>query len=82
MKAPSKNNPLSSTMLAALRAARANGGKLVRLPGGFWMAGGGCSFGTTTIQSLVMRGYMQYTDWKDGRHGNFPIEATITEEAP
>jgi len=71
-------------MKRAIRAASANGvktrGKLIRYPGGFWYPDGPGqrSFSTPTVEALVRRGLAEYTAWKDGRNGFFPIEMTLT----
>ena len=78
---------LSSIMAVALAIAEAHGGKLERLPGGFWTYPG-CpryahngnpheSYGTSTIAALVARGRMKYVEWKEGRNGRFPIAAEV-----
>ncbi len=38
-------------------------------------------FGTTTVDGLVRRGYLHYSQWrrKTKRHGQFPIEVEIVE---
>lgn len=73
---------LSATMRAALDHASKNGG-LVRSPGGYWgpRAPCGCplTFGTSTINALVSRGLAEYTEWKDGRNGSFPIRMAVKE---
>lgn len=79
-----KHTPLSPTMQSALNYAAAHGGALVRLPGGFWCepsatqwSHGIASFGTKTVEGLVTRGSMTYTEWRDGRNGRFPVRAAI-----
>lgn len=82
--------PLSDTMSAALMVAREHGGKLTRLPGGFWTFDG-CPrnnntpltfFGTTTIKGLVWRGHMEFTQWrrKTKQHDPFPVEAQTVDD--
>jgi hypothetical protein len=76
---------ISNTMLACLYQIEAHGGKLVRLPGGFWSwpdcprhAHDGVPhvyWGTSTVQALVARKELEYVDWRDGRGGRFPIAA-------
>lgn len=70
-------------MLTAVEKARKFGGKLHRHPGGFWQ---GPKFeqwewnaGTRTVQALVDRGVAEYTEWKEGRSGRFPIEMTLKD---
>jgi hypothetical protein len=83
MKTAEQSPLLSRTMLAAHRHAMANGGRLRRFPGGFWMRpnakgrGDGPYFGTSTIEALVARGVAEYTEWKEGRGGWFPVEVTV-----
>jgi hypothetical protein len=82
---------LSKEMQFAVEAMKAHGRKMYRSPGGFWMAytqgdtrlasDNGRIFGTLTVEALVKRGIAEYTDWRDGRNGRFPIEATLTLEA-
>lgn len=80
-------DPISEAMAAALMLAREHGGKLIRLPGGYWTFEG-CPwsgsaptqhFGTTTIEGLVRRGHMTYTQWrrKTKKPGEFPIEVEV-----
>jgi hypothetical protein len=67
--------------LDALEYAKANGGMLHRLPGGYWVADKDRGnhpesvkhFGTKTVQALVTRGAAEYTDHRTGRHGEFPV---------
>lgn len=57
-------------------------GKLKRFPGGFWRTHAGAQehFGTKTVQALVTRGLANYSEYKDGINGPFPIEVTMTAE--
>lgn len=78
----SKPKELSPTMKEAVEHARQHGGKLVRLPGGFWTAPDAPIkpwWGTTTVQALVTRGAAAYTKYQEGANGKFPVEATITD---
>ena len=73
-------------MILAMDHMKNHEGKLVRFPGGFWAAIGwhayaGPYFGTPTVQALVTRGVAEYTAWKDGRGGKFPIEVCVTDKA-
>jgi len=75
---------LSPSMQGALAHALNHGAKLVRFPGGFWAREGwklhtGLWYGTSTIEALVARGRMEYTKWQEGKHGRFPIEATVVQ---
>lgn len=78
---------LSPTMRHAITFAQANGGKLVRHPGGFWsnaefvpFHSGDPSFSTGTAEAIVARGAGFYSAWKEGRNGRFPIEITIGDK--
>lgn len=75
---------LSITMQAALMHATGNGGQLVRAPGGFWIREEDkakvphCqTYGTKTIEALVKRGAAEYTEWKEGRQGRFPVAIKV-----
>jgi hypothetical protein len=80
-------NDLTVTMQQAITLMKRNGGALHRFPGGFWAAEGfrqnGIyrmpSFGAKTIQGLVDRGIANYTVWKGGRNGRFPIVVEISD---
>ena len=68
-------------MLECVEYIRAHGA-IHRHQGGFWANTGwllhsGPYFGTSTIQSLVTRGVAEYTEWRDGRGGRFPIKAAL-----
>lgn len=73
---------LSDTMTKAVSLAARNGNKLTRHPGGIWSYDAfrqhGESYGTSTVNALVLRGVMKYSKWKKGRNGKFPVEATLT----
>jgi hypothetical protein len=79
---------LSATMAIALGETIEHGGTLIRLAGGFWTYDG-CPrrahdgvpewyVGATTVQALVIRNELSYTEWKEGRGFKFPIKATLT----
>ncbi len=75
---------LSPSMAGALTHALNHGAKLIRFPGGFWAAENwklhsGVYWGTSTVEALVTRGRMAYTKWQDGKHGKFPVEATVIQ---
>lgn len=77
--------PLSKTMLECLKSCRGWGGSIHRHPGGYWGASAFKlheSFGTSTIEGLVKRGELEYTEWQEGRNGRFPIRATIKPSQP
>ena len=76
------NTELSQMMQKAIGQMRKHNNKLVRLPGGWWLGEGvsrfqGPMFGTSTVEALVKRGLAEYTTWKDGRNGAFPIECML-----
>lgn len=75
---------LTPTMQEAVEYARQHGGALIREPGGFWVRRDetklwGKSFGTPTVQALVARGLAEYTEWKDGRNGRFPVRMQLKD---
>ena len=69
---------LSKTMREVFATVAANGGEIHRYPGGFWCVPSDRSrtFGTTTIQALVSRGYLSYSKWHEGAT-RFPIAAAL-----
>lgn len=81
---------LSATMACVLVEVKEKGGRLTRRQGGYWCIPGAplSQWGTLpswwastpTIEALVRRGYMRYTDWQEGRKGKFPIAAEICPE--
>jgi hypothetical protein len=75
--------PLTSTMLDCLDYCRTNGGSIHRHPGGFWGALAFerfASYGTSTVEALVRRGELEYTEWKERKFGPFPITAAIKQQ--
>lgn len=77
----------SIVMERALEVAAKFGGKLIRMPGGFWTHEG-CKIesgtnmpmwhvGTSTVVALVSRNKLEYSAWQPGRKGPFPIEARL-----
>lgn len=83
------SDQLSATMAIVLAETIDHGGKLERHAGGYWTYPG-CprswtrhdwSAPTTTIEALVRRGKLEYTEWRDGRKGKFPIAASVVSEA-
>jgi hypothetical protein len=75
---------LSPTMQSAVDHARQHGGCLVRYPGGFWCRDGLMDhanpwWGTSTVQALVSRGVMAYTEWKETGRSRFPVRAAIAK---
>lgn len=82
---------LSATMAATLAEALESGGKLVRHQGGYWTKPGavmsatiGQPFdwwaSTPTVNALVSRGRMKFTEHREGRGGRFPIAAEVMPE--
>lgn len=74
---------LSKKMQEAMLYAMVHNGKLCRYRGGFWAMenwreGQHPWYGTSTVKALVSRGLMSYTAWQEGRDGNFPIAASVT----
>lgn len=73
---------LSPTMVFAWDFGIGAGGELVRFAGGYWTRSGNipphCEhYGTPTIEALVRRGGAEYTEWKDGARGRFPIRVKM-----
>jgi hypothetical protein len=85
-----RTKPLSATMAEALGETVRLGGELIRLQGGYWTypncprSNGFPDWyaGASTIQALVDRGEMEFTEWRDGRHGRFPIRVKATPRGP
>lgn len=80
---------LSPLMREAVEYAGSHGGVLIRLPGGFWVRDGHTqwdgwqaqrTFGTPTVQALVAREVAEYTEWRDGRNGRFPVRVELKKE--
>lgn len=88
----SARKEISALMAAALAMASEHNGELVRYVGGYWSfrgcpknSTGGSPveyFGTSTIEGLVARKRLEYSEWRDGRAGKFPVAAKIVQEAP
>lgn len=74
-----KKPKISKTMAYVLGRMAEGGNKLKRFPGGFWRTSVDSQeyFGTKTVHALVTRGLAAYTEYKDGRNGPFPIEASL-----
>jgi len=80
---------LSDEMLAAVELAREHGGKLKRLPGGFWVGANDADvydrnvvkhwFGTQTIRACVKRGVLNETAFAQTRYGAFCVGVTVVE---
>ena len=75
---------LSQKMQQALSYAIKNGGSLRRYQGGYWAMEHWRWhewpwFGTSTIEALVSRGVMSYSEWMEGRNGLFPVAAVVVQ---
>lgn len=76
---------LSDTMRQALVYMGRYENRLERHPGGYWAAHEWANtstpyWNTSTVEALVTRGLAYYSAHKHGKHGDFPIEVTLTEE--
>ena len=78
--------PMTALQAMALGDIIDKGGKIVRQQGGYWTLPGavrsaviGHEFdwwlGTPTVEGLIRRGELEYTEWRDGKSGRFPIAA-------
>lgn len=76
---------ISATMAACLDFAAEHGGKLVRHSGGYWTSQD-CPrtrgvpdryFGEPTVEALVLRGRLRYSDFRGRRNSPFPVEAEV-----
>lgn len=81
-----KLSPLSATMVACIDDALEAGGELIRYQGGYWAARNAPRasdgiprpyHGTPTVEALVARGEAEYSEYRDGRNGQFPIAVRI-----
>lgn len=79
---------MSATMAASLAEIIDRGGKIIRHQGGWWTEPGATPkgiighpfdwwLGGSTVQALVRRGEIEYTEWKEGRGFRFPIAASV-----
>ena len=81
-----KRVTLSPEMQRCLDFVRRQGGSIHRHQGGYWAeqdwrSGTGEYFGTTTVEALVTRSLLVYSEWRAGEHGfQFPIQATLLVE--
>ena len=77
---------MSATMAVALADILDRGGEIVRHQGGYWTVPGAVKtavigrpfewwLGTSTVEGLVRRGELFYTEHREGRNGNFPVRA-------
>lgn len=76
----SKPKPLTKTMLSLIDYI--GQATLYRHAGGFWKRDehwvvNSPSFGGSSVEALVSRGIAEYTQWKDGKNGRFPIQARL-----
>lgn len=78
---------LTVTMVACLAYVHENGGTITRHQGGFWAKPDWNRnqeyYGTTTIEALVARGKLKYTEFKNRvstLYAPFPVEATLVEQ--
>lgn len=52
-------------------------------PGDFWCVENAAgetvspTYGTTTVEALVKRGVLEYSEWKQNSRGRFPIRARM-----
>lgn len=78
------NLKVSRSMQQLITSMQTHGNTVERFPGGFWRCepNGGYSFGTSTVEALITRGIAEYSEWKDGRSGRFPIKATLRPSVP
>lgn len=81
------DDDLSPTMRVVVDRLREAGGTITRLPGGYWCilneAGETVhpTYGTSTIQALVRRGVLVYSEYKQSHGRQFPICATLDAKA-
>jgi hypothetical protein len=80
--------PMTAIQAAAVADIIEHGGEIVRHAGGYWTYPGAVKsaafshpfdwwIGTSTVDGLVRRGELVYTEHRDGRNGRFPIRAAI-----
>lgn len=73
-------------MGAAITLAASENGVLVRAPGGYWRTESTQNdqhaphVGTSTINALITREWVEKIDYKDGKKGKFPIRIQIRAE--
>ncbi len=72
---------LSKTMADTLKWIADNGGVVERQPGGYWviphLGRAGSWTGTPTMNALVRRRKMKWTEWQRGSKGTVPIKAEV-----
>lgn len=73
------DSALSLKMQNCMKQIADGDGTITRYPGGFWYpAGNGKpSYGTTTVEALVTRGRLEYSEWKQSHGRQFPIKARM-----
>ena len=79
------DRPLTTQQTAALAMAVDHGGKLIKFSGAYWTFPGCPHSGhpwnehyrSTTIEALVRRGHLQYTQWVKGPGLRFPVAASL-----
>ena len=75
-----KRDTLTPVMRACLVFMHQGDGSIYRHQGGYWCSriyNLAESFGTSTVEGLVKRGFIEYVEWKEGRNGKFPTRATV-----
>lgn len=77
---------LSKTMQGAKDYAKEHGA-LCRYPGGYWQKPGifdrwASHYSTPTVEALVKRGVAEYTEWRDGKNGRFPVRCELVPNGP
>lgn len=81
-----KKIKLSPVMQQCVDFMKANGGKICRIPGGFWVKPGVTKidaqetwFGLGTVAALVKRGVAEWTGYEHVRSSGwrFEVEATL-----
>ena len=81
---------LSPTMQEALNVARVNGGRLERLPGGFWTYPGcPCDeravpnwyVSAHTVKALLARGYVEDDEFASNRGGKYMVGVRLAANA-
>jgi len=73
-------------MVECIDMARDAGGEIVRFQGGYWAPRGdhprnrAPSHGDRTVTAIVSRGWAEFTEYRDGRRGRFPIAMKLKGE--
>lgn len=85
VKASAKAKELSPEMRELVRFMSLRPDRSVhRHPGGTWSGPGNPKsfmslFGSSSVAALVKRGVAEYSIWKPGRSGPFPVRATLVD---